>query len=115
MTHGRRGDVWEADLGPIGGGEQAGARPVVVAQTDDLQTLATTVVIPLTSSLRQAGFPTTVKLEPGEGGLGKTSVALCHQLRVLDRRKLIRQLGTLPPAKLSEIEAAVAFVLGLPS
>lgn len=115
MTHGRRGEVWDADLGAIKGGEQAGPRPVVVLQTDDLQPLATTVVVPLTSNLRQAGYPTSVALETGEGGLRERSVVLCHQLRVLDRRKLIKQLGTLPPPKLSEIEAAVAFVLGLPS
>jgi mRNA-degrading endonuclease toxin of MazEF toxin-antitoxin module len=40
---------------------------------------------------------------------------LCHQIRVLHRCKLIRRLGELAPERLSEIEVAVAFVLGLPA
>jgi mRNA-degrading endonuclease toxin of MazEF toxin-antitoxin module len=40
---------------------------------------------------------------------------LCHQIRALDRRKLIHKIGELTPERLSEIELAAAFVLGLPS
>jgi mRNA-degrading endonuclease toxin of MazEF toxin-antitoxin module len=50
-----------------------------------------------------------------EAGQDRDSVASCHQIRALDRRKLIRKIGELVPERLSEIELAVAFVLGLPS
>jgi mRNA interferase MazF len=48
-----------------------------------------------------------------EAGLDRDSVALCHQIRALDRRKVIRKLGDLAPERLSEIEIAISFVLGL--
>lgn len=115
MAQARRAEVWFADLGePRGGGhEQAGRRYVVVLQTDDLASLSTTVVVPLTTRVHRQGAA-TVLLEPTEGGLPERSLALCHQVRVLDVRRLERRQGVLPPQKLSEIEIRLSFVLGLP-
>ena len=49
-----------------------------------------------------------------EAGQERDSVALCAQIRALDRRKLIHKIGQLVPERLSEIEPTVALVLGLP-
>jgi mRNA interferase MazF len=48
-----------------------------------------------------------------EAGQERDSVALCHQIRALDRRKLLHKIGQLAPERLSEIEAVVLFVLGI--
>jgi mRNA interferase MazF len=115
MSPAKRGEVWFVDLGmPNDDHEQAGRRPVVVLQTDDLSPLSTVVIIPFTTQLRQAGLPHTVLVPAMEAGLERDSVALCHQIRALDRRKLKRKIGDLAAERLSEIEAAAAFVLGLP-
>jgi mRNA interferase MazF len=112
----RRGEVWLLDLGqPKDDHEQAGRRPAVILQTDDLSVLSTVVIVPLTTQSKRAGFANTVWIPAKEAGQGCDSVALCHQIRVLDRRKLIRRIGELAPERLSEIEVAVAFVLGLPA
>jgi len=111
----RRGEVWLADLGePPQGHEQAGRRPVVVLQVDDLSWLSTTIIVPLTGQFQRAGSATAVVLAEGIAGLQRDSVALCHQIRALDPRRLVHRIGTLPPDKVSEIEAAIAFILGLP-
>jgi mRNA interferase MazF len=86
-----------------------------ILQTDDLSVLSTVVMVPLTTQLKRAGFANTVWIPANEAGQERGSVALCHQIRVLDRRKLIRRIGELVPEHLSEIEMAVAFVLGLPA
>jgi|SRR5580698_6280601 len=110
----KRGEVWLLDLGgPKGDHEQAGLRPAVILQTDDLSVLNTVVIIPMTTQSKRAGFANTVWIPGTEAGLDRDSVALCHQLRALDRRKLIRKLGSLAPERLSEIEVAISFVLGL--
>ena len=116
MNPARRGEVWLVDLGqPKDDHEQAGRRPAVILQTDDLAVLSTVVIVPLTTQSKRAGFANTVWIPANEAGQDRDSVALCHQIRVLDRRKLIRRIGELAPERLSEIEVAVAFVLGLPA
>lgn len=56
--------------------EQAGIRPVVIVQRDNLERFTRTVVgIPLTSNLRRAQVPGTTVIPAGEGGLAQDSVA----------------------------------------
>jgi mRNA interferase MazF len=110
----KRGDVYLADLDPTKGSEQAGTRPVLVFQHDTLNKVTRTVVIiPLTKTLRMAHLPSCVLVPAGEGGLRYDSVALCHQIRALDKSGLLTYWGTLPSIRLAEIERVVAFTLGM--
>jgi mRNA interferase MazF len=109
-----RGEVWLADLNPIRGSEQAGIRPVVIFQNDRINAYTTTVVaIPFTTNLRRASLPSCVRIAAGDGGLSSDSVALCHQLRVLDSTRLIRRLGKLSRASLLTVERCILFTLGI--
>jgi hypothetical protein len=50
MNAAKRGEVWLVDLGqPKEDHEQAGRRPAVIFETDDLSVLNTVVIIPLTT------------------------------------------------------------------
>ena len=90
MTVGR-GEIWLADLNPTRGSEQAGVRPVLIFQNDMVSRFTATVLtIPLTTNIRRAFLPTCTRISKGEGGLASDSVALCHQLRVLDTTRLRR-------------------------
>ena len=110
----RRGELWLANLNPTRGSEQAGIRPVLILQHDMVSQWTTTVLaIPLTTNLRRAALPSCVQLAQGEGGLTSESVALCHQLRVLDKTRLQRKLGTVSPDTLAAIESRVLFTLGI--
>jgi mRNA interferase MazF len=111
----RRGEIWLADLNPTRGSEQAGTRPVLIFQNDLINRYTTTVLtIPLTTNLRRASLPSCVQILKGEGGLSSDSVALCHQLRVLDKTRLTRKLGAVSPKTISAIEACVKFTTGMP-
>jgi hypothetical protein len=56
---------------------------------NNVPTWRSVIVVPVSSSLRQAGRgPTAVSLAAGVGGLERDGVAVCHQVTTLDRGKL---------------------------
>ena len=109
-----RGDIYLADLNPSRGSEQAGVRPVILVQRQNLDRFTrTVVVIPVTTNLRRAQIPGTVLIAAGEGGLSQESVALCYQIVVIDRQRLQRQLGTLSAVYLQRLGEAISYTLDL--
>jgi mRNA interferase MazF len=110
----KRGDVFLADLDPVKGSEQAGRRPVLILEDDRLiRATLTVVVIPFTTNLKMQNLPTCVLVPAGEGGLRQDSVAICHQLRALDKQGLVQHWGSLPTGRIAEIERAVLRTLGV--
>jgi mRNA interferase MazF len=110
----KRGEIWWADLNPIRGSEQAGIRPVLIFQNNAVNAFTTTVLaIPLTTNLRRAKLPTSVRVNAGEGGLTSDSVILCHQLRALDTTRLQGRLGMISPNTMRAVEGCVLFTTGI--
>jgi mRNA interferase MazF len=109
-----RGEIWLADLNPTQGSEQSGTRPVLIFQNNSINRFTSTfLTIPLTTNLRRASLPTCVLVRQGEGGLIKDSVALCHQLRVIDKLRLLRRLGAVGDDVMTAVESCVAFTTGM--
>ena len=104
-----------AEVQPGSGSEQSGRRPVIVVSHDGFNRTPhwfSLIVVPVSSSSRHRG-PTSVTLEAGCGGLDRDSVALCHQVTTLDRRKLLRLMGTLGPSKLEAVAEALRGALAI--
>src|SRR5258707_14150870 len=88
-----RGEIWLADLNPTRGSEQAGTLPVLIFQKNSINRFTSTfLTIPLTTNLRRASLPTCIFVKQGEAGLSKDSVALCHELRGIDKLGLLLRL-----------------------
>lgn len=108
-----RGEIWLANLDPTQGSEQAGTRPIIIFQENTLSKFTSTIItIPLTTNLRRAVLPTCLMIAKNQGGLNQDSVALCHQLRVLDKTRLIKKLGKLESEVIANLENIVLFTLG---
>lgn len=108
-----RGEVWLANLNPTQGSEQGGTRPVIVFQNNIISKFSTTIItIPLTTNLRRGKLPSSLLIASGQGGLEKDSVALCHQLRVIDVTRLKKKLGQLDSSVISDLETKVLLTLG---
>ena len=108
-----RGEIWLANLDPTKGSEQAGTRPIIIFQENIISKFTSTIItIPLTSNLRRAALPTCLLISSGQGGLSQDSVVLCHQLRVLDKTRLIKRLGQLDSVEIADLESIVLFTLG---
>ncbi|MGH2824629.1 MAG: type II toxin-antitoxin system PemK/MazF family toxin, partial [Thermoleophilaceae bacterium] len=113
----KRGEVYWARLAPRSGLEQMGRRPVIVLSHDAFNKVPTwrsVIVVPVSSSLRQAGRgPTTVPLPAGVGGLERDGVALCHQVTTLDRGKLAERIGHVPVEVIAKIDDGLKAALGM--
>ena len=108
-----RGEIWLANLSPTQGSEQGGIRPVIIFQNNVISRFSTTIItIPLTTNLRRASLPSSLLISLGKGGLDQDSVALCHQLRVIDRSRLQKKLGQLDSEVISNLETIVLLTLG---
>ena len=111
----QRGDIWWADFGRPEGSEPGYRRPVLVVQADPFNksSIATVIVVPLTKNLRLAAAPGNVALGTRQTGLRMRSVANVSQLSVVDRRRLLEKVGTLPHALLQQVEAGLRLILSL--
>ena len=110
----KRGDVILCDLNPVIGTEQAGIRPVLIVQIDRANTASPhTIIAPFTSKIRHGLLPSHVFMPAGVGGLSRDSVLLCEQIRVIDKRRIIRVLGQLDASYMSQVHKALKTILGL--
>jgi mRNA interferase MazF len=103
--------VW-IELPEARGSEPAGRRPAVVLQHDRFNrtTLATAVVVAITSQLRYGDLPGNVKLRRGEAGLRRASIVNVTQIATIDRAFLGPRIGALSTARLEEVWAGVRLV-----
>ncbi len=72
-----------------------------------------TIVAAITSQFEEPLYPTEVLIQPPEGGLTIPSVVLLNQIRSIDKRRLVRRLGTLTPATMERVDRAILISLGL--
>ena len=105
----RRGEVWWVDLDPTRGGEIRKTRPAVVLTADALnRARRTVVVVPLSTG--PAPRPPIVVAAPSAGA---GSVAVCDQVRAVDKGRLTGRAGQLAAADLHAVEDGVRTVLEL--
>lgn len=112
--HPKTGDIFLANLDPVKGSEQGSERPVIVFQNPDLGKFTSTYLcIPLTTNLSRIGIPGTCLIKKGTGGLPQDSVALCFQLRSIDRSRLSKKYGTLNYTALTSLTDAILSAIGI--
>lgn len=106
-----RGQVYRVNLDLTVGSEQQGnARPcVVLTLTVYNRQLRTVGVVPLTSSPR--ALPPLIVPVPSAGK--ENSMALCHQIRTIDKARVGKLLGTLNSQDMAAVEDGVRRVHGL--
>jgi len=90
----RKWYVYLADLNPRIGTEPGKVRRVVVVQTDLLSGVhPSTVICPLTTNVHPEARFLRVHLASGEAGLTEQSDVMVDQIRAIDNRRFIRELG----------------------
>ena len=106
-----RGEIRWADLDPVRGREQAGARPVLVLSHDVFNERSGTIIaVALTSQPQPAGFPLTLELEVR--GLPKKSWVKISQIRTLSVERIGARLARAMPEILDQIVEGLNEIIG---
>jgi mRNA interferase MazF len=94
----KRGEIWIVKLDPTVGSEIRKTRPCVIVSPAEIHDhLRTAIIAPLTS--KGSSAPYRISVRHG----GRDSIILLDQVRAIDKSRLTKRLGVLPPATLSTV------------
>ena len=106
-----RGDILLVALPDSDKREEKGNRPAIAVQTDGPNS-PMLMVVPVTSSQAARRFEFTVAIEPSlMNGLTLSSVAMVFQMRAIDRKRIIKTIGTLEPKYLAQLDEEIKRML----
>lgn len=108
-----RGEVWDLNLDPIIGREQAGTRPALILSANIFNEgpADLLVVIPMTRTARKVRWH--VPVQPPEGGLVAESFIQCENVRSVSKQRIKRLRGRVSESTLREVEDRVRILLDL--
>lgn len=93
-----RGDVHLVRLDPTLGSEIQKTRPCVIVSPDELNAhLRTVIVAPMTTAGRDYPWRIRCRFQQRAG------YVVLDQLRTIDRERLVKRLGALPPKTMSAV------------
>jgi mRNA interferase MazF len=107
-------DIWTADLNPQIGTEPGKIRPVLIIQTDLLNTVhPSTIICPITSNVVKESEILRVHIKKGIASMEKQSDLMIDQIRAIDNKRLIKKLGELPAELRKKVLENIKIVLDL--
>ena len=110
----KRGDIVVANLDPTIGVEIQKTRPVIVLSNDAInQYSQLVVVVPLTKNTSHLS-PSHAIIPKGVARLTFISKAVTEQVKAIDKRRLVKRLGSLTPSLLEAVERALKNTLAFP-
>ena len=100
----KQGEIWNANLNPIQGSEQAGFRPVVIISGNLMNDLTNLVVCcPLTTKIKN--YHGNVILDPTKfNGLVTNSEILTFHIRSISKDRLEQKIGKISALELKGIQ-----------
>ena len=109
-----RGFIFLVNLDPVVGSEQGKVRPVLVIQNNISNKYSPlTIIVPITSKIYTKEFPTNVFISKNDSGLDRDSTILLNQIRVIDRRRIVKRIGSLDEGIMKKVDMAIKISLGL--
>jgi mRNA interferase MazF len=110
----KRGEIYIVNFDPVIGSEISKSRPALVLQNDIANHYSpVTIVAAISSHYGNRVYPTEVLINPPEGGLSETSVALLNQIRTIDKRRIVKKLGGLNSETMEKVDRAISISLGI--
>jgi mRNA interferase MazF len=114
LRHPLRGDIYLVDFDPTVGSEINKTRPALVLQNNIAnRNSPITIVAAITSQFDADPYPTEVIMESKETGLPLRSAVMLNQIRSIDRRRLVKQVGRTNNSIMRRVEQALRISLGM--
>lgn len=109
----RFGEVWQADLDPAVGHEQAGTRLVIIVSIDAFNQNTSRLVFAVPVTRRDRHNPLHVPIVATAGGLRYPSFALCDALRSISMDRIRFRIGTVDQDVMDQIGDRLRIVMGV--
>jgi len=107
-------DIWTADLNPQIGTEPGKIRPVLIIQTDLLNSLhPSTIICPITTNVVKESDILRVHIKKGISNLQQPSDLMIDQIRAIDNKRFVQRIGELPADLRKRVTENLKIVLDL--
>ncbi len=108
-------EVWIADLNPQIGTESGKKRPVLVIQTNLLNSIPhpSTLICPITTNVEKESEILRVHLKKGLANLNQDSSIMIDQVRAIDNSRLLKKVGILPKEIIKLVKENILIILDL--
>lgn len=115
MNNPKKGSILLVNLDPIIGSEIGKKRPAAVVSNNINNERAQTItIVPITSSVNKI-YPFEVFLPSGSGNLQTNSKAKANQIRTIDKKRIVSEIGILNENLIKDIENALLIHLDIRS
>lgn len=110
----KRGKIYLADLDPVIGAERGKIRPVLVIQNNKGNKYSeTTIIACIKEKVRNNTCLPTQFVLPDGIGLKKQSVVMLEQIRVIEKSRIMKEIGALPEYCMKQIDKKIVLSLEL--
>ncbi len=107
-------EIWIADLEPQRGTETGKVRPVLVVQTNLLNSEhPSTIVCPITTNVVKSSDILRVHLRKGIANVKVESDIMIDQIRAIDNRRLLNKVGDLTKELQSKVRENLKILLDI--
>ncbi len=107
----KQAEIWNVDLNPAKGSEQAGYRPVVIFSGNLAnQYLQTVIICPLATKIKEyKGNP--ILVPDLKNGLKEESEVLVFHIRSISKNRLISKIGEMPVEIIDQMKKTLGDIL----
>ena len=106
-------EIWLANLNPRKGTESGKVRPVLIVQTNLLNSIShpSTIVCPITTNVHLDSEILRVHLKKGIANTEKDCDIMIDQIRAIDNERLLKKIGEIPKAISEKVKENIQLIL----
>ncbi len=108
-------EIWIADLNPKIGTEPGKTRPVLIVQTNLLNTTShpSTIICPLTTNVKKESEILRIHLQKGFANLIQDCDIMIDQIRAIDNKRLLKKVGQISDNLKEKVKENIKIVLDI--